>query len=139
MKRLCIPALLALSVAAGAQTPAPAENHDLGFKDTPILPGLPWHVHDPDRPHPPVVTPSTAPGGPPSDAIVLFDGKDLSHWQSHASTITHAGDSGAPQWKVGDGYVEIVPHTGDIATKDNGRRPIRPPAPARAAATAESC
>src|SRR5215831_10696803 len=29
---------------------------DQGFTDTPILPGLKWHVHDPARPHPPVVT-----------------------------------------------------------------------------------
>ena len=114
---LAVP-VLALPAVAAAQTPAPADNHDLGFKDTPILPGLPWHVHDPDRPHPPVVTPATTPGGPPSDAIVLFDGKDLSQWTSHASTITHAGNTGPAEWKVGGGYVEIVPHTGDIATKE---------------------
>ena len=51
-----------------------------GFTDTPILPGLKWHVHDPDRPHPKVVTPGATPYAPPSDAIVLFDGKDLSKW-----------------------------------------------------------
>src|SRR6516225_10322736 len=45
---------------------------DQGFTDTPILPGLKWHVHDPARPHPPVVTPGVTPGAPPSDAIVLF-------------------------------------------------------------------
>jgi len=54
-----------------------------GFKDTPMLPGTKWHVHDPDRPLPPVVTPGKtfsheAPA--PSDAVVLFDGKDLSKW-----------------------------------------------------------
>src|SRR5438067_10150627 len=110
MKRHLLTLSFALAVAARGQTPAPAqENHDLGFKDTPMLPGLPWHVHDPDRPHPPVITPPAVPGGPPSDAIVLFDGKDLSQWQSHASTISKAGSNGPAEWKVADGYVEVVP------------------------------
>ena len=72
-----------------------------------MLPGLPFHVHDPLRPHPPVVTPASQSGGAPSDAIVLFDGKDLSEWQSR----------GRGSWKVGDGYLEVVPNAGDLATK----------------------
>ena len=44
----------------------------------------------------------------PSDAIILFDGKDLSQWV--------ACDSGGPaQWKVESGYVEI--RNGDICSK----------------------
>lgn len=103
-------------VAAFSQAPKP--NHDLGFEDTPMLPGLPYHVHDDRRPHPRVVTPGAEPGGAPSDAIVLFDGKDLSAWTSHHSDITRGGTSGASEWKLGDGYMEVVPHTGDIATKE---------------------
>jgi len=43
----------------------------------------PWAVHDHNRPQPPLVTPGTfssqeQPGKPPSDAIILFDGSDLS-------------------------------------------------------------
>ena len=102
-----------LPLALAGQAP----NHDLGFQDTPILPGLPYHVHDSARPHPPVVTPAAIPGGAPSDAIVLFDGKDLSQWTGHASTITKAGDPAKTEWKVENGYIEIVPHTGDLATK----------------------
>jgi hypothetical protein len=83
--------------------PAVLMGQDLGFTDTPMLPGLPWHVHDPARPHPPVVTPGARVGDAPSDAIVLFDGKDLSHW---------TGD-----WKVRDGYVEVAGKEG-IATKE---------------------
>ena len=49
---------------------------------------------------------------------MLFDGKDLSAWTSHHSDITRGGSSGAPEWKLGNGYVEAVPHTGDIATRD---------------------
>ena len=108
-----IPALLAQNPAAN-----PPANHDLGFEDTPMLPGLPFHVHDPNRPHPPVVTPSAQPGGPPSDAIVLFDGKDLSQWTGHPSSITKAGHSGPADWKVENGYIEVVPGTGDLSTRE---------------------
>jgi len=80
-------------------------NNDLGYSDTPMLPGLPFHVHDPARPHPPVVTPAAQAGGAPSDAIVLFDGNDVSHWQN-------------PHWKVENGYMEVVPNSGDLKTKE---------------------
>lgn len=86
---------------------------ELGYKDTPLIPGTPWHVHDSDRPRPPVVTPGAtfshlAPA--PSDATVLFDGKDLSKW-SNAK-----GD--AAQWKIADGYFEAVRGTGMLRTRD---------------------
>jgi hypothetical protein len=118
MKKLSL-ILLAAGVTAGVTiVVAQNANHDLGFTDTPMLPGLPWHVHDPNRPHPPVVTPSDIPGGAPSDAIVLFDGKDLSSWEAHHSNITRAGGTGAAEWKVENGYMEVVPGTGDIVTKE---------------------
>lgn len=74
-----------------------------------------WKIHDLNRPVPPVVTPGTSstqetPGQPPSDAVVLFDGKDLSHWL--------AKDGNAAKWKVEDGYMEVVPRTGEIHTKE---------------------
>lgn len=108
--KILLPAAIVLAVCAvvfiGAQTPpANRPNNDLGYTDTPMLPGLPWHVHDPARPHPAVITPSAQPGGAPSDAIVLFDGTDLSHWDN-------------PKWKVENGYVEVVPNSGDMKTKD---------------------
>jgi Domain of Unknown Function (DUF1080) len=78
-----------------------------GFRDTPMLPGGKWHVHDPDRPQPPVVTPGatfsqSAP--PPSDAELLFNGTDLSKWQNN-----QGGDA---TWKVQDGYMEVTPGGG---------------------------
>ncbi len=103
----------------GASQPAGSQaNHDLGFRDTPMLPGLPYHVHDDQRPHPRIVTPASEPGAPPSDAIVLFSGKDFSAWTAHASDITKAGSAGAPEWKIQNGYMEAVPKTGDIVTKE---------------------
>lgn len=46
---------------------------------------------------------------PPSDAIVLFDGKDLFLWE-------HA-DGQPARWKVENGHMEVVKKTGDILTK----------------------
>lgn len=102
------------SIQLLAQTAAPEKHEAVGYTDTPQLPGQPWRVHDIDRPHPAVVVPATTPGGPPSDAIILFDGKDLStHWVQS----TPNGPV-APKWRVGDGYAEVVPDTGDIQTKE---------------------
>jgi len=55
-----------------------------GYKDTPKLPWCDYLVHDCDRPAPRRVNVGPAPERPtsaPSDALVLFDGKDLSKWQ----------------------------------------------------------
>lgn len=60
------------------------------------------------RTEPPIVTPGKTNADPPSDAIVLFNGKDLSQWRS--------ADGGAARWIVREGYVEVAPGTGDIAT-----------------------
>src|ERR1700742_1766989 len=119
-------ALTAITVAgAAAQTPAaskkPAVDRTLGYDDTPMLPGLPYRVHDIKRPHPRVVTPAAKAGGAPSDAIVLFDGSDLSHWtkgKSHVTGTQPFHSTEKPEWKLENGYVEVVPGKGDIATKD---------------------
>ena len=104
------PLLLSLSAAALA-----ADHKELGHQDTPIIPGTKWHVHDGERPQPVIVTPGqpSTPeqvGTAPSDAVVLMDGKDLSKWRNAK------GD--AAGWKVENGYVEVVPKSGDIFTKD---------------------
>lgn len=79
-----------------------------GYTDTPFIPGSQWRVHDANRPQPTIVTPGDA-GGPPSDAIVLFDGKDLSNFETL---------EGKPAgWTVRDGYMEVAPKTGNIRTK----------------------
>jgi hypothetical protein len=98
----------------GRQQPVPRPG-DLGFTDTPRFPNLPWRVHDPDRPHPPVVTPGGTPGAPPSDAVVLFDGKDLSRWVHRRPE----GESLDPKWLVRDGYFEVAPRTGPLSTRES--------------------
>ena len=58
-----------------------------GYTDTPVLPGSEWHVHDPYRPQPPIITPpDPVKLTPPSDAVVLFNGNDMSGW-SHANNV----------------------------------------------------
>jgi 3-keto-disaccharide hydrolase len=99
--------LVAFVILVGAVVAAQAPNTDLGYTDTPMLPGQSYRVHDPARPHPRVVTPGAQPGGAPSDAIVLFDGRDLSSW----TTTKQA-------WKVENGYVEVLPGGGDLRTKE---------------------
>jgi hypothetical protein len=106
------PAQQAQSSAAGTQEKWPA-----GYTDTPYLPDTKWRVHDIDRPHPKVITPGTfstpeQPGRPPSDAIVLFGGKDLSKWQTQ-------GKGTEAKWKVENGYMEVAVGTGSIVTKEN--------------------
>lgn len=89
---------------------------NLGYSDTPIIPGTKWHVHDGDRPQPRIVTPGefssqTQVGAPPSDAVVLFDGTDLAKWEA-------AWKPEEAKWKVEGGYMEVVPGTGNIKTKE---------------------
>jgi 3-keto-disaccharide hydrolase len=76
-----------------------------GYKDTPKLPWCPYLVHDPDRPAPPRVFPGPAPAPAPvpADAVVLFDGKDLSHWLPST-------------WKVQDGC--IVAGLGELTSRE---------------------
>ena len=47
----------------------------------------------------------------PADAVVLFNGKDLSNWHKR-------GSDDPAGWTVADGYFEVKPGTGDICTKE---------------------
>lgn len=60
-------------------------------------------------PVPEVITPGSNPLGPPSDAIVLFDGKDLSKWTNKKQETA--------QWTVADGIMTVAKGKGDIQTK----------------------
>jgi hypothetical protein len=103
------------------------------FDGSPVgspLPDQKWLVHDHSRPQPRKVTPGTPLPTPsaPSDAIVLFDGKDLSKWNA-VSFGGRRGGGGAqpgqppaqpqstePQWKIVDGHAEM---RGGIVTKES--------------------
>lgn len=61
------------------------------------------------EPEPPVVTPGDN-GSPPSDAIILFNGKGLSKWES--------ANGGEAQWKIENGVMTVVPKSGGIKTKE---------------------
>lgn len=67
-----------------------------------------WEIHDMNRPLPPVVDPGEAgpPVPPPADAFILFDGKDLSQWE------TISGEQ--VKWNVEPGYMEMEKETGNI-------------------------
>lgn len=79
---------------------------------TPFLPGGEWRVHDSKRPLPTVVTPAAPSAAefaaPPSDAIVLFDGSDLSAWETQGEDT--------PLWPVVDGVL-MTNASGDVAAE----------------------
>jgi hypothetical protein len=90
-------ALLALGAADAAAQVAP----------TPTA----WRQHEITRPKPPVVAPAsqTLPVPPPPDAVILFDGRDMSGW---------VGRDGTPTWIAQNGYMEAVPGRGPIQSKE---------------------
>jgi hypothetical protein len=84
----CILLVLGFSLTCSAQKP----------EDTEV-----W------EPEPDIVTPGATASQPPSDAVVLFDGSDLSQWVD--------GDNNKAQWKVEDGAMTVVKGTGAIHTR----------------------
>jgi hypothetical protein len=95
---------LAANVGSPFYGDAPDEHH-------------PWAVHDPNRPQPKLVVPGTfssqeQPGQPPSDAIILFDGTDLSKWEADE------GEGVPTKWVAKSGAMECVPGSGYIRTKE---------------------
>ncbi len=83
-----------------------------GYTDTPLITGQKWRVHDADRPQPRIVRPAerfSQGTDAPSDAVILFNGVDLAKWTK---------DGGPAPWKVENGYMEVVPKSGSIETKE---------------------
>jgi hypothetical protein len=88
--------LLAQTVPAFAQQPAAPKSQDTEV----------W------EPVPKIVTPGASNAAPPSDAIVLFDGKNLDEWVS-------AQDKSPAKWIVADGVLTVskAPGVGNIETR----------------------
>jgi len=84
-----------------AQQPAAAGAPAMKHTDTEVY-----------EPVPPVVTPAATVGGAPSDAIVLFDGKNQDEWVS-------AQDHTPARWTVDDGTLKVSKEkgVGNIETK----------------------
>lgn len=100
MTSFAIVAIVALiaAVPVAAQTPTSAHPKPA---DTEV-----W------APVPRVVTPGSVNAAPPSDAIVLFNGKNLDQWVT-------ARDSSPAKWVVANGVVTVNKPSGDIETKRN--------------------
>src|SRR3954451_23951084 len=95
-------ALVAAGAFVVAQQPATA----------PPAPPRDPHANEVPAPkNPPrVVVPGATPGAPPADAVVLFDGTDLSKWEKEKG-------GGPAEWTVADGAMVVKPGTGGIRTK----------------------
>ena len=105
--RLAVVALSTCAIAASglsAQTAPPQSS---------------WARNDMNRPRPAAVAPApqSLPVPAPADAIVLFDGRDMSRWELVRG--------GAVDWKVENGYVEVVNGPGEIRPAFPGTGAIR--------------
>ncbi|HEX3951223.1 MAG TPA: DUF1080 domain-containing protein [Steroidobacteraceae bacterium] len=65
-------------------------------------------------PVPPLVTPGATAGAPPSDAVILFNGRNLDEWVS-------TNDHSPARWKVGQGVLTVDKKAGNIETKKQFR------------------
>jgi len=100
LPRLFACTLLTFTAAPlAAQTPPAADPAKPKPADTEV-----W------TPVPAVVTPAATPGGAPSDAVVLFDGKNLDQWV----TVKDKSPAG---WTVANGVITVNKKAGNIETK----------------------
>jgi hypothetical protein len=101
---ICICIVFALASNAQAVKSIVTPQGVYGHPDTPKLPWCSYIKHDPNRPIPPFVETGTADISiaPPSDAMVLFDGKDISQWHKN-------------NWKLSNGA--IISARGSLTTR----------------------
>jgi hypothetical protein len=117
-RRLILPALIAVVALScfffltraqqAGQTWSPQERQQILEKALQmelLYPALPAPKKEPT-----IITPGAQPGAAPSDAVILFDGKDLSGWKS-------LRDGGDAKWEVRDGYMQVKAGTGDVVSK----------------------
>ena len=92
---LLVPALFAASGALFAQQQYDSTDHRATEVYSPV---------------PPIVTPAATVGAPPSDAVILFDGKNEDQWAK-------VSDGSPADWIVADGILTVNKNSGNIQTK----------------------
>ncbi len=105
---VCLLLIFAGIVTAAELVKAKNGSGIVGYKDTPILPWCGYYQHDPDRPAPPRVIPKAGNGFSvaPPDAIILFNGKDMSKWKKS-------------DWKLDLDNGELVAANGNLSTNES--------------------
>jgi Domain of Unknown Function (DUF1080) len=104
-KLFTLAALLVTTATLLAQVPAPTKGTEAPGAATPKPQDTEvW------EPVPAVVTPGATCTAPPSDAIILFDGKNLGEWVS-------VRDKSPAKWIVADGVLTVSKTEGNIETK----------------------
>ncbi len=110
LKSLLFAALIAATAPGLTQQPTAPQSVEKQATAKPVAP----KPQDTEvwEPVPKVVTPGSTDAAPPSDAIVLFDGKDLNEWVS-------AQDGSPAKWIVANGVLTVnkAPGVGNIQTK----------------------
>jgi hypothetical protein len=106
--------LMAAVVLFVEQSPALAQNGQAGAAAAPQQAGSPAKPKPEDTdvwgPEPAVVTPGADFASPPSDAIILFDGKNEDQW-------VLVKDKSPAAWTVADGVLTVAKAQGSIETK----------------------
>ena len=101
---------LTLGIACAVHAAAPAQNPSATVKDENADP----KATEQWEPVPAIVSPGATDSAPPSDAIVLFDGRNLDQWVS-------TNDHSPARWKVADGVITVDKSAGNIETKQSFR------------------
>jgi hypothetical protein len=96
-RTLLVPALLVASSPIFAQQQYDSTDHRATEVYSPV---------------PPIVTPAEKVGNPPSDAVILFDGKNEDQW-------VKTSDGTPADWIVSDGILTVNKKSGNIQTKQN--------------------
>ena len=113
LRLLACAVVIALAVPLSAQQPAAPQGGGRQGAAAPAAGAPPAPKHEDTEfyePVPKVVTPGAVDSAPPSDAIVLFDGRNLDEWVSNR-------DKSPAKWTVADGVMTVNKAVGNIETK----------------------